>query len=154
MKTVSIPEIGTARIRLTILTIIDRKAFSSADINLPNSDFKQLESCVWHGPEGFSSKPALYLTYGNELDRLFREILKIPNATSSDALEYLEQLKDDDSTTMTDVAEVYVFIRKHCANTSADYSVLRWVLLTENRFSVDDETACIAVLPSQGSILN
>ncbi|KAF2262892.1 hypothetical protein CC78DRAFT_605161 [Lojkania enalia] len=112
-----------------------RKAFGNSLVNLPNGQYEHLKSCVWHGPKGSSSKPALYPVYGYELDRLFREILKVQNATSTEAQEYLEQLRHDESTTMAGVAEVYVFIQKHCANT----------------FSVGDQTACIAVPSTSGS---
>ncbi|OKL55903.1 hypothetical protein UA08_08808 [Talaromyces atroroseus] len=94
-------------------------------------------NCVWQGPEGFSSKPALCPVYGYELNRLFREILKVPNATSADVKEYLEQLRHDKSTTMADVTEVYVYLQNHCANT----------------FSVDDQTACIAIPSLLGSAI-
>jgi hypothetical protein len=100
-----------------MLTVINRKAFGSHIINLPNRHLRFLDSCVWQGPKGFSSKPALRPVYGHELDRLFREILKVPNATSAEVLEYLEQLRHDKSTTMTDVAEVYVFLQDHYADT-------------------------------------
>lgn len=100
-----------------MLTVVNRKAFGNAFVNLPNYGYERLKSCVWHGPKGFSSKPTLRPVYGHELDRLFHEILKIPNATSAEAREYLEQLRDDESTTIADVAEVYVFLQKHRANT-------------------------------------
>lgn len=99
-----------------MLTVVNRKAFGNAFVDLPNYEYERLKSCVWHGPKGFSSKPVLHPVYGHELDRLFREILKVPNATSAEAQEYLEQLRDDESTTMADVAEVYVFLQKHSAN--------------------------------------
>lgn len=100
-----------------MLTVINRKAFGKAYVNLLNGKFRDLKSCVWHGPKGFSSKPALHPVYSHELDRLFREILKVPNTTIAEAREYLEQLKDDKSTTMADVTEVYVFLQKHYTNT-------------------------------------
>lgn len=99
-----------------MLTVL-RKAFGNGDVNLPNDDFKRLKSCVWHGPKGFSSKPALYPVYGHGLEKLFREILKVPNATSEEALEYLETLRNDGSTSMADVAEVYEFLQKYCEDT-------------------------------------
>lgn len=99
-----------------MLTVVNRNAFGNAFVALPDHKYERLKSCVWHGPTGFSSKPVLHPVYGRELDRLFREILKVPNVTSAEAQEYLEQLRDDESTTMADVAEVYVFIQKHSAN--------------------------------------
>lgn len=98
-----------------MLTVINRKAFGDAFVKLPNHKCERLKSCVWHGPKGFSSKPVLRSVYGHELYRLFREILKVPNATSAEAREYLEQLRGDRSTTMADVTEVYVFLQKHRA---------------------------------------
>jgi hypothetical protein len=100
-----------------MLTVINRKAFGSSFVNLPNREYEWLDSCVWQGPKGFSSKPALRPGYGHELDRLFRQILKVPNATSAEVQEYLEQLRHDESTTMADVTEVYVFLQNHCADT-------------------------------------
>jgi hypothetical protein len=100
-----------------MLTVINRKAFGNPLVNLPNRKYEMLKSCVWQGPKGFSSKPALCPVYGRELDRLFREILKVPNATSAEVQEYLEQLRHDRSTTMADVTEVYVFLQNHCADT-------------------------------------
>jgi len=99
-----------------MLTVVNRKAFGNAFVNLPNGEYKSLANCVWHGPKGFSSKPALFPVYGNELKRLFQEILKVSNVTSADAREYLEQLRDDEGTTMAGVAEVYVFLQRHRAN--------------------------------------
>lgn len=99
-----------------MLTIINRNAFGDAVINLPNENYKDLKNCVWYGPEGYSSKPALRPVYGDALDRLFRVILKVPNATSTDARKYLGQLRNDLSTKMADVVEVYVFLQTHCTN--------------------------------------
>ena len=100
-----------------MLTIVNRKAFGNAVVNLSNHKQKHLKSCIWRGPKGFRSKPALCAVYGPELDRLFRDILKVPNATRAEAEEYLEQLRRDESTTMTDVAEVYVFLETYYAAT-------------------------------------
>lgn len=100
-----------------MLTATNRKAFGNTFINLPNGKYEFLERCVWQGPKGFSSKPALCPVYGHELERLFREILEVPNTTGTEVKEYLEKLMDDKSTTMSDVTEVYVFIQKHCADT-------------------------------------
>lgn len=99
-----------------MLAVINRIAFVNHIINLPNRNSRFLDSCVWLGPKGFSSKPALCPIYGHELDRLFRDILKVPDVTSAEALEYLEELKHGESTTMTDVAEVYVFLQEHYAD--------------------------------------
>jgi hypothetical protein len=99
-----------------MLTIINRTAFHNHIINL-NHNCRFLDSCVWQGPKGFSSKPALCPAYGHELSRLFREILKVPNATSAEVQEYLEQLRHDKSTTMADVTEVYVFLQNHYTDT-------------------------------------
>jgi hypothetical protein len=74
-----------------------------------------LENCVWHGPKGFSIKSALGPIYGHELDRLFRGILKVPNATSGEMYELLMHLKDDESTTIANVTDVYVFLQGHCS---------------------------------------
>ncbi|EFZ02032.1 hypothetical protein MAA_01614 [Metarhizium robertsii ARSEF 23] len=113
-----------------------KKAFGNQLVNLPNDEYKRLRSCVWHGPKDLLSKPALYPVYGHGLDRLFREILEVPDATCAETLEYLETLRNNESTTMADVAEAYVFLQNYHADT----------------FSVDDKTACIAV-PSSGSAL-
>jgi hypothetical protein len=100
-----------------MLTIAYRKAFNSSFINLPNDTFNSLENCVWYGPKGFTSKSALHPVYGRELHRLFQVILKVPNVTSIESREYLEQLRHDESTTIASVAEVYVYIQKQCALT-------------------------------------
>lgn len=119
-----------------MLTVINRNAFGNHCINLPNRNCMFLAGCVWQGPKGFFSswpplrpvygsvwqrpkgfsKPALCPVYGHELDRLFRKILKVPNATSAQVLEYLEQLRHDETTTMTDVAEAYMFLQSHYAD--------------------------------------
>jgi hypothetical protein len=99
-----------------MLTVINRKAFGNALINFPNDQQEHLKNCVWHGPKGFSYKPALRAAYGHELDRFFRKILKVPNATSAEAGEYLKELRNSKSTAMADVAEVYVFLQDYCAN--------------------------------------
>lgn len=136
-----------------MLTNVNRKAFGNHIINLLNGKYEYLDYCVWHGPKGFSSKPVLRQIYGDGLDRLFREILKIPNATSAEAQEYLEHLRNNASTTMEDVTEVYVFLQDHCAIPWVECSMLNGMLLIPNRFSFDDKTACIAMPSLSGSIL-
>lgn len=100
-----------------MLTTINRKAFGNPFVNLPNCKYELLERCVWQGPKGFSSKPVLRPVYGHELDRLFREILEVPNATSAEVQEFLEQLRHDKSTTMADVTEVYIYLQNYCTDT-------------------------------------
>lgn len=99
-----------------MLTVIARKAFGNHFINLPEHNSTRLISCVWQGPKGFSSKPTLRPVYGSELDRLFQKILKVPDATAIEALEYLEQLRGKRSTSMADVTEVYVYLQKYYVN--------------------------------------
>lgn len=96
-----------------MLTVVNRKAFGDAFVNLANDEHKLLSRCVWNGPQGIASKPALCPIYGHELSPLFRDVLEISNTTSAQARAHLEQLKDDESTTMADVAEVYVFLHKY-----------------------------------------
>ena len=91
-----------------MLTVVDRKAFSNAWVNIRNGRYVPLERCVWYGPKKFPSKPLLHSIYGHELDLLFRQILGVPNVTSAEAREYLQQLRGDKSTTMSDVDEVYM----------------------------------------------
>lgn len=100
-----------------MLTVINRNAFCNHVVNISNGNYKRLDNCIWQGPKGFSSKPALCPVYGHELDRLFQEILKAPNATSAEVQKYLQRLRHDKSTTMADVTEVYVFLQNHCADT-------------------------------------
>jgi hypothetical protein len=72
-----------------------------------------LEDCVWSGPRGFSSKPALLPVYGRKLARLFQQILKISDVTVAEALEYFKQLKDIKTTTIADVIDTYVFLHEN-----------------------------------------
>lgn len=136
-----------------MLTATNRNAVGNNSVNLPKGGIQCLRNCVWQGPKGFSSKPALYPVYGRELNRLFQDILGVPNATSAEVGKYLEQLMNDESTTMADVTEVYVYLQNHCADTCVGCSMLNGMLLIENRFSVDDTTACIAVPSLPGSVL-
>jgi hypothetical protein len=99
-----------------MLTVVNRKAFDTACVKFPNCEIYRLESCVWDARKGFLSKPVLYPVYGDKLSELFQSILKVPNATSAEAREHLEQLRDDDSTTMADATEVYVFLQKYHAD--------------------------------------
>jgi hypothetical protein len=99
-----------------VLTVITRKAFRNRVINLPEHNKMRLSSCVWQGPKGFSSKPTLRPVYGPELDRLFQKILKVPDATGAEALEYLEQLRGKKSTSMADVTEVYIYLQNNHVN--------------------------------------
>jgi hypothetical protein len=99
-----------------MLTVANRAAFVNALVKLPNHKFALLESCVWHGPKGFSSKPALLPVYGYELNHLFRTILEVPNATATEAGVHLLQLRENNSTTMADVAEAYLFLQEHRQN--------------------------------------
>lgn len=98
-----------------MLIISDRDAFDNAGVNLPNGDYHFLSRCVWRAPNGFSEKHHLRSIYGQELDRLFQDILCVANATVTEVLQHLQRLKDVDSTTMDDVAEVYMFLQKHSA---------------------------------------
>lgn len=109
---------------MIMLTVTNRMAFKTASIALLYSDVEGLESCVWHGPKDSLVKPALWPVYGDELDRLFRKILRVPNATSIDALEHMDQLRSDDSTTIADVTDIYVFLQKYHADTYVECSVL------------------------------
>jgi hypothetical protein len=99
-----------------MMIFVYRNAFRGHCLNLPNREVTRLESCVWHAPKGFS-KPTLCAVYGPELRRLFRDTLEVPNATSTEALEFLAQLRRKKSTTIADVAQVYVFLQEHCADT-------------------------------------
>ncbi|KAK8912646.1 hypothetical protein VCV18_012325 [Metarhizium anisopliae] len=112
-----------------------KRAFGNELVNLPDDKYELLRSCVWNGPKGFTSKPALCPVYGHGLDRLFREILQVPNATCAEALEHLKTLRNDTSTVMAEVVDVYVFLQMHHATT-----------LNEN-------TRCIALPASSGSAL-
>ncbi|KAH7305596.1 putative heterokaryon incompatibility protein [Stachybotrys elegans] len=94
-----------------------RKAFGNCFIDLSSDKYARLKSCVWYGPKGLSSKPALSQVYGNGLTRLFREILDVPNATRAEAEEHLERLRNGVFTTMKEVAEVYSFLQEHHMNT-------------------------------------
>lgn len=104
------------RNRLIVLTSVNRKAFENALVPGLDSQYMHLKSCVWHAPKGFSSQPVLQPIYGRGLYRLFREILKVPNLTNGEAWVYLRQLRDDQSTTMADVAEIYVYLQDNYAN--------------------------------------
>lgn len=102
---------------MIVLTKIDREAFANSPVALHNDQSQSLTNCVWIAPRGFSSRPALFPIYGDELARFFVEILGVPNVTSVEAQEHLEQLKGDKSTTLKQVAEVYVFLQTHHAST-------------------------------------
>src|SRR3954463_12416998 len=96
-----------------MLIVVDREAFDGHYVRLQDNGIELLGECVWDGPKGFPCKPVLLSLYGRELDRLFQDILNVPNATGAEVQEYLEQLRKDDSTTITDVTEVYVYIQDH-----------------------------------------
>lgn len=99
-----------------MLTAATRKAFKKHVIILPKDIHTHLESCVWQAPKGFSAKPTLRSVYGPELDRLFKTILKVSDATGAEALEYLEQLRGEKSTSMADVTEIYVYLQNPHVN--------------------------------------
>lgn len=99
-----------------MLTAVTRKAFKKHVISLPKDIHRHLRSCVWRAPKGFSAKPTLRPVYGPELDRLFKTILKVSDATGAEALEYLEQLRGKKSTSMADVTEVYVYLQNPHVN--------------------------------------
>lgn len=115
-----------------------------------NNNYQFLKNCVWHGPRGFSRKPALYSVYGHQLHRLFQEILQIPTVTSAEALEYLEYLKGENLTTLADVVEVYVFLQTFHINSCVECSSLNLKFLTENRVYAPQQIACIAVPSPSG----
>ncbi|PVH94635.1 putative heterokaryon incompatibility protein [Periconia macrospinosa] len=94
-----------------------RSAFSKLGIPFTDGTFRALEDCVWHGPRSYAHKPALYPIYRHELQRLFQDILNIPNMASEDSREYLLELGRNRSSTMADVIEIYVHIKAHCADT-------------------------------------
>ncbi|USP80364.1 uncharacterized protein yc1106_07638 [Curvularia clavata] len=106
-----------------------KETFADSTVALLDGKSQYLTSCVWIAPKGFSSKPALFPIYGNELNRFFVDILGVPNVTSVEAQEYLEKLKGDLSTTLAQVMEVYVFLQTYHPYT-CDF---------------DDRDACIAV---------
>jgi hypothetical protein len=88
------------------------KAFCEEVIALPSGGFVSANHCVFHAPPGLSSKPSLFRIYGYELSELFQRVLSIPNASSTDALDHLQQLRLDPTTTMSAVAGVYSYLHE------------------------------------------
>lgn len=113
-------------------------------INLQSDDFEVLRNCVWDGPEGFPSKAILCPLYGRDLERLFRGILEVRDVTSAEAQNYLEELRQDGSTTMVTVTKVYVYIQSHCIDSFVLHTLLDKLLLTQDSFRFSDGTVCIA----------
>jgi hypothetical protein len=98
------------------LIFANRQMFGNRLINLLNNKSETLKGCVWHAPKDFSSKAALLPVYGPELERLFREILEVPNVTSVEAQECLETLRNARSTKLSEVVEIYTFLQDHYPN--------------------------------------
>jgi hypothetical protein len=96
-----------------MLTGTNSKAFHKEVIALPSGDFVSADHCVFHAPPGFSSKPSLSRIYGHELSELFQRILSIPDASSTDAFDHLQQLSLDPATTMSAVTGVYSYLHEH-----------------------------------------
>lgn len=90
----------------------NRKTFCEEVIVLPNGDFVSANHCVFHAPPGFSSKPSLFQIYGHELSELFQVILSIPDASSTDVVDHLQQLHLDPYTTISAVAGVYNYLHE------------------------------------------
>jgi hypothetical protein len=99
-----------------MLIAANREAFKGAFIKVGDGEIKPLVDCVWDAPKGFPSKPILSVVYGAELKPLFRDILDVPNATSAQARVFLTELREDESTALTDAIEVYLFLQDHCPN--------------------------------------
>jgi hypothetical protein len=91
----------------------DRNAFDQAVIVLPGEDTKPRNYCVYQAPPGFALKPALAEIYGDELKELFHGILSIPDVSSSEALQHLQQLKSDASSTMSSVLGTYKYLQEN-----------------------------------------
>lgn len=101
-----------------MLIIEHRVAFHGAFLDLPAPTYGRfLNNCVWDAPNGFSVMSALRPVYGSELCRLFREVLKVPNASATEALKYLHGLRAVKSTSMADVAGVYSYIHRYRTET-------------------------------------
>jgi hypothetical protein len=99
-----------------MLITANREAFDNSIVNLGDRKFDDLRECVWDAPKGFPSKPVLRLVYGPKLEPLFRDILEVDNVSSAEACRFLEKLQGDESTTMADAIEVYLFLQDHYPN--------------------------------------
>jgi hypothetical protein len=92
---------------------MNSKAFSEEVIVLPSGDLASADDCVFDAPLGFSSKPSLSNIYGHELSELFHGDLGIPNASSAEVFDYLQQLRSGPSSIMSHVVGVYVYLQDH-----------------------------------------
>jgi hypothetical protein len=96
-----------------VLITANREAFDGFEFDRGGYELVSLSDCVWDAPKGFPFKPVLSVVYGAELKPLFRDILEVPNATFAEARRFLVELREDKSTAMADVSEVYLFMQNH-----------------------------------------
>jgi hypothetical protein len=99
-----------------MLIAANREAFNGFEFGFEDGELESMSDCVWDAPKGFPFKPVLSVVYGAELEPLFRDILEVPNATLAEARRFLEKLREDKSTAMADVIEVYLFMQNHYSN--------------------------------------
>lgn len=109
---------------LTIIIVINRRAFQGHAVQCPVGQFWYPSQCVWYGLRDTRSKAALYPVYGRELEKLFKNILGVPNATSAEVRECLARLMTDTTTTMAQVTEVHLFLQTHCAQSLVQHSIV------------------------------
>lgn len=81
--------------------------------------------CVWEGPEWLTVKNVLVVHLSYEVLRvLFRDVLKIADASWRDAIEELEYRKEKKATNVTTLKPIYVFLRMNFGR-DTDFGQLR-----------------------------
>lgn len=102
---------------LQIADFQNRAEFCKNVIATPGGTFVSLENCVYYGPQGFRTKPSLFQIYGDELSDLFQDILGISFASSTETLEYLQQLRSNSNSAVQAALSVYRYIQAYYPET-------------------------------------
>jgi hypothetical protein len=85
-------------------------------IALPDGSFVALDKCVFQAPVGYRPKVPLHSIYDGDLKILFQTILNIRSVNFPEAAEYLEQLRSDTTSTLSDVLETYRYLQRYPSN--------------------------------------
>lgn len=88
-----------------------RDAFEGNVILDHDAVWKSTSDFVWDAPPGFTKKSSLLHLYGNELSKLFKRILGVPNASLDDTIEHIAGMSEVNTKDLKLAIGAYTFLQ-------------------------------------------
>jgi hypothetical protein len=88
-----------------------RDAFEGNVILDHDGVWKSTSDFVWDAPPGFTKKSSLLQLYGNELSKLFKRILGVPNASLDDTIEHIAGMSEVNTKDLKPAIGAYMFLQ-------------------------------------------